>query len=111
MASRSGCTGQGRSQHQIVQDWLLRYDPFTIATEVYVEDEDGNGLIDVLRLIPREERLTLQVVDYKPNAHRETKAGSQVFRYMKMVHSCTGIPFRDMEGVYFDNKTAYQIII
>ena len=66
-----------------------------------------HGHIDGLDYMPDDKIL---VWDFKPNAEKETKAASQVRRYMSLLSLRTGILIEDMTGVYFDGSYAYQLI-
>ncbi len=108
-----------KSRHENLQKFLLQYDPKTIASEVpvWVESwelkeyheifqtrENLTGHIDMLRC---EDRDTLGVWDYKPNAADERSAGVQVFLYALMLSFRTGLPMTRFVCGYFDECAAY----
>lgn len=106
-ARRADYQGRGNQQHECVQKFLLANDPHTLAIEVPVWDDASLGHIDVLRIF--EDKIV--VADFKPNAHLETKAASQVLRYIVMLSKLLELPLRFFDGVYFDDKNAYLLDI
>lgn len=90
-----------------MQNHFLDNDPETIATEVPVYDDKYLGHIDILRLGGG----LIQVCDFKPKSHRETKAASQVARYMALLAKNTGLPLFLFRGCYFDEKHFYNITL
>lgn len=89
-------------QHACVQNYLLDFDPKTIAIEVPVWDDLTLGHIDVIRIDTK-----ITVADFKPEAHKETKASSQVIRYILLLAKLLDLPTSMFEGVYFDDRNAY----
>ncbi len=101
------------NQHKVIENYLMRNDKFTMAVEVPVwyQDEKGDlyaGHADGIRYFPKE-TIKFEVFDFKPEAGKETKAASQVYRYMRGLAHCAGIPPSLIRGVYFDDKEAYYI--
>jgi len=119
LASAAMYHGLGKKQHTRVQDHLHSSCPFTIASEIpvwsVIEDfKDGlggesllHGHIDLIRYMPNGR---VQVLDFKPGASKETKAASQVWRYMWLLSLRTGISMGDIDGFYFDDEVCYKII-
>lgn len=105
LTAKTNYNGNGRYQHDIVQAHFLENDAFTLATEVPVWDNDILGHIDIIRLFPDK----IQVCDFKPKAHKETKAASQVHRYIDLLSRATRLPRSCFEGVYFDENFAYYL--
>lgn len=103
LALKSDYRLRGSFQHAFVQKYFLENDPYTIATEVPVWDEKLSGHIDLLRLFPGK----IQVPDFKPEAHKEKKAGSQVYNYIILLSKALRLPLSCFEGVYFDDRNAY----
>lgn len=97
---------QGRYQHDIVQQYLLKNDHKTVAIEVPVWDDELAGHIDIIRILHG----VIQVADFKPEAHREKVAGSQVKRYIDLLAKATRLPLSAFQGIYFDDRKAYQLI-
>lgn len=95
----------GRGQHHRVQHQMLKYDPLTIAIEVPVFDDELNGHIDILRICNGK----IQVLDFKPLAHKERKAASQVYRYILLLAKALKLPLSCFEGYYFDDCNAYRV--
>ncbi|MEE9117827.1 MAG: hypothetical protein V3U02_04430 [Calditrichia bacterium] len=108
LTSQSGWEGQGNRQHEIVQNKFFQEDPFTIALEVPVWDEEMTGRIDIVRI---KDKNTIQILDFKPNAFRDKTAPSQLYRYRKLLSKLTGIPLKNIEVLYFDSKTLMEIIL
>lgn len=102
-AKKADYRNRQNQQHACVQNHLLDFDSKTIAIEIPVWDELTMGHIDIIRVVGDK----IQVVDFKPNAHKETKAGSQVLRYILLLMKHLDLPMRIFEGVYFDDCNAY----
>ncbi len=105
LAEKSGAAGNGNRQHDILQEYFLKNDPHTIATEIPVWNKDALGHIDAIRVAGNR----VQVLDYKPNARKEKKAASQILRYRKMLSRNTGIDLGRIVAGYFDEKNYYQL--
>ena len=107
MAARCGYEGQGTKMHDICQDYFMKYDPYTIALEVPVFDEERSGFIDILRY----KNGRLQIVDFKPKAHRENfqKVLTQLIRYRHLLCYQLGIPESMVDCAYFDKDNLYQL--
>lgn len=97
--------GNGKYQHDIVQGFFLDNDPHSLAIEIPVWDNELLGHIDLIRLFHDK----IQVCDFKPKAHKETKAASQVHRYIDLLSRATWLPRHLFEGVYFDEQYAYYL--
>ena len=112
--------GMQGTAHGNVQLYMLKNDTGTISVEVPLwleEDEvkelelplqtekEGSlsGHIDILRI----ENGELWVWDYKPKAHREKHATSQVITYAIMLSYRTGIPLTQFKCGYFDDTNTY----
>jgi hypothetical protein len=104
--------------HTNVQMFMLAYDNKTVAMEVpiWIHAKELNnfehmlrskkplsGHIDVLRV----EDDKIWIWDFKPNAHNEKYAATQVFFYALMLSKRTGIPLEKFMCGYFDDKTAF----
>ena len=85
------------------------FDPFTIACEVPVNDDERCGQIDLIRIIGNHTDPIIQVCDFKPLAHKEKKACSQLHYYKQMLQHCTGISSDKIELVYFDSTHAFRV--
>ena len=107
------------SDHSKVQLFMLEYDDKTLAVEapiwlkpeelsnfkeLFNVDKPLTGHIDVLRL----EDNKIWVWDYKPNAHRETYATTQVYFYALMLSKRTGIDLDKFRCGYFDSAYAFM---
>lgn len=106
-AKKADYQGCGRGQHHRVQHQLLKYHPKTIAIEVPVFNKEWSGHIDVLGLSEG----FIDVGDFKPKAHKERKAASQVWRYIQLLAAATGLPTSRFRGFYFDDKRCFQLAI
>lgn len=103
--------------HSRVEAQFIENDPTTIACEVPLwvlkNEADGmplpdstfpfSGHIDVLRL----DGNRVNILDYKPNAHREKYAATQLYFYSLMLSRRTGIPLEKMSCAYFDENREY----
>lgn len=91
-------------QHEKVQRFFIKKDPFTVATELPVWDDDTLGHIDIVRWMPFGK---IQVLDFKPKAHTEKFAACQVDRYIRLLMERLRLPRSKFEGAYFDDTNAY----
>ena len=108
LAKCADYNGFRSKQHERVQRYFLDHDPHTIAVEVPVWNDDVLGHIDLLRLMPDGK---LQVLDFKPNAANEDRAACQVHRYMEILVALGAVDRKDIEGYYFDDKSAFSVTI
>ena len=96
--------GAGRKQHDVVQQYFLENDPCTIAIECPIFDNELLGHMDILRVLSDR----VQILDFKPNAHKETKAASQILRYRRLLRQ--KLPGVKIEAAYFDENNIYFLI-
>jgi len=104
--------------HTNVQMFMLQNDNKTIGMEVPIwiladelpdyeslldSKEALTGHIDALRI----EDGKVWVWDYKPNAHKEKYASTQVNFYALMLSQRTGIPIEKFRCGYFDDELAF----
>lgn len=107
-----------KTPHSKVQSFMLERDDKSIATEVplwFTPDEMREyekllgttspltGHIDVLRV----EEGNIWVWDFKPHAHKEKYAHTQIYFYALMLSQRTGIPLENFRCGYFDEAIAY----
>jgi ATP-dependent exoDNAse (exonuclease V) beta subunit len=107
------------SAHSNVQMFMLAHDNHTISMEVPIwlmseelpnyEDffntkEALSGHIDALRI----EDGYVWIWDYKPNAHKEKYASTQVNFYAIMLSQRTGVPIERFRCGYFDDEHAFM---
>lgn len=107
------------SAHSNVQMFMLAHDDKTISMEVpiwmlceelpdyeefFKTKEALSGHIDALRI----EDGYVWVWDYKPNAHKEKYASTQVNFYAIMLSQRTGIPMAKFRCGYFDDEHAFM---
>lgn len=107
-----------KTAHSRVQVFMLENDNNTVAMEVPIwlhrkelevyesffgEHEPLSGHIDVLRI----EDGNIWIWDYKPNAHKEKYAATQVYFYALMLSARTGISLDHFRCGYFDHTLAY----
>jgi len=103
-----------KTPHTKVQLHFLEQDNKTIASEVPVWiqpkelkelkiDKILTGHIDLIRI----EDNKIWVWDYKPRAHEEKYASTQVYFYTLMLSKRTGIPIENFRCGYFDDKNAF----
>jgi len=108
-----------KDNHSKVQLFMLENDANTVAIEVPIwmnsneiegyqslfgSDEPLTGHIDVLSV----DNGKIWVWDYKPNAHKEKYADTQVYFYSLMLSKRTGIPLDNFMCGYFDAERAYM---
>ncbi len=104
--------------HSQVQVFMLENDDRTVAVEVplwleaeevefyqslFKTNEPLTGHIDLLRI----EDNKIWVLDYKPNAHLEKFAATQVYFYALMLSKRTKISLEKFRCGYFDGKDCY----
>lgn len=104
--------------HMNVQMFMLAYDSKTVAIETplwllpeeyesfketFSSEKPLSGHIDILSI----ENGKIWIWDYKPNAHREKYAATQVYFYALMLSKRTGIPLENFMCGYFDDKNTY----
>lgn len=109
MADKSNYHGKGKEQHKTVQDYLRAYDPTIIAIEAPVFDDKINGFCDGIRLLGEGEETIIQIIDFKPQAAKEKRAGSQLQYYKNMLMHCAGINGSKIETIYFDDTHAFKL--
>jgi len=101
-------SGKYNNGHARVQNFLLENESHTIAIELPVWFENGEGLenltghIDVLRLTDK-----IEVWDYKPQAEKERYASSQLYWYARMLSLRLNVELSDIRCGYFDEKKAF----
>ncbi len=106
------------SAHSRVESYMLERDANTIAVEVplwlhaneianfkelFKDVKPLTGHVDVLRI----EDGKIWIWDYKPNAHREKFAATQIYFYALMMSKRTGIGMEHFRCGYFDDKNAF----
>lgn len=107
-----------KTPHAKVQNFMLERDDKTVAMEVplwltpsemsplasfFGTNAPLTGHIDVLRI----EDEKIWVWDFKPHAHKEKYAHTQVSFYALMLSARTGIPLEQFRCGYFDEHIAY----
>ena len=107
-----------KTAHSNVQVLMLEEDNKTIGVEVpiwmhheeldrykeiFKTDEPLSGHIDALRI----EDGKIWVWDFKPKAHKEKYASTQIFFYALMLSKRTGIDLDHFRCGYFDENLAY----
>lgn len=108
MVAGSNYQGAGRNQHTVVQEYFIKNHPDFLAMEVPVWDSEASGCIDILLL--KLKPFFIDVFDFKPGARKETKASSQVYRYLKMLIDATGIPAQYFRGFYGDELDTFEVL-
>ena len=106
LAHKSEYYGKTNKQHETVERYFLENDPFTIAVEVPVWDHEFAWNIDIIRVVDGR----VQVLDFKPDAHKEKKVTGQLFKYGQLLSKCTGISVTSMDFFYFDGNKVFQLI-
>jgi len=107
-----------RTAHSNVQVFMLQNDSSTLGVEIPIwmhsdelecyqkmfgSEEPLSGHIDLLRM----EDGKIWIWDFKPNAHKEKYATTQVYFYALMLSRRTGIPLDKFMCGYFDQDIAY----
>lgn len=106
-----------RGRHEAIQRFMLANDSATVAVEVPVylfpnEARDLNltgvltGHIDVLQV--RYGRVW--ILDYKPEARKETRAKYQLYLYARALSVRARIPLSRFGLAYFDDKDYFEVV-
>jgi ATP-dependent exoDNAse (exonuclease V) beta subunit len=105
-----------RGRHEAIQRFMLANDSATIAVEVpvYLYPHEApdlkltgplTGHIDVLQIRGRK----VWILDYKPEARKETRAKYQLHLYARALSARTGIPMRRFGLAYFDDLDYFEV--
>lgn len=117
LAMNSNYHGNGYSQHSIVQEYFLKNDPYTIATElpIWSNVDNMSGFIDIVRIkivkIESCDIVRIQLCDFKPKAHKEKilKVLTQLYYYKKMlIERIPDCP--PVDCYYFDERHCYKLL-
>jgi ATP-dependent exoDNAse (exonuclease V) beta subunit len=92
-----------RRAHSYVENLFLEQDQKTVSAEVPVWDENLTGHIDLLRI----ENKKIWILDYKPKAHVQKFAASQIFHYAQMLSKRSELPINNFRCAYFDERKAF----
>jgi ATP-dependent exoDNAse (exonuclease V) beta subunit len=106
-----------RDRHPAIQRFMLANDSATIAVEVpvYLYPNEApdlkladvlTGHIDVLQV--RYGRVW--ILDYKPEAKRETRAKFQLYLYARALSARTRIPLSRFGLAYFDDNDYFEVM-
>lgn len=105
--------------HAKVENYMLEDDDKTIAVEtplwmhaneisnfkeLFKQERPLTGHIDILRIDDNK----IWIWDFKPAAHREKFAATQIFFYALMLSKRTGINLENFGCGYFDEKHAFM---
>jgi transposase-like protein len=106
-----------RGRHEATQRFMLANDSATIAVEVpvYLYPNEApdlkladalTGHIDVLQIRYGK----VWILDYKPEAKRETRAKFQLYLYARALSTRTRIPLSRIGLAYFDDKDYFEVM-
>lgn len=99
--------GLGSGQHWKIQEYFMQSNPYTIAVEAPVFDDNILGNMDLLNYNP--ESGMVEILDFKPNAHKEKHAATQLYWYRELLSKQSGIPKSKIECFYFDDTNCYKV--
>jgi len=105
-ATQANYEGKGKNQHLIVQDYLINNDPKTVIYELPLNDGTTSCFVDIVRYVDG----IIEVYDFKPNAHKEKHACTQIYHNMRLLSQMAKIPFNKIIGGYFDKDNFYKLI-
>ena len=108
LALQSNYIGEGRNQHQIVEDHFMKWCATCLATEFPVYNDDMTTCGDILLYYPNTD--TIDILDFKPKAAQDKGATTQVYYTAKMLAFNTGISLADIGGYYFDHETTFKVL-
>lgn len=106
-ATEANYVGKGKEQHSIVQEYLINNDDHTVIYELPLNDGKVSCFIDLIRVTEG----FIEVWDFKPKAHQEKHACTQVYHNMRLLAQILKIPFSQIKGGYFDKDNAYKLIL
>lgn len=109
LAGESFYHGAKQDQHYVLERYFIENDPYTLAVEVPVFDEEWLGSIDIIRYFP--ETGVIQILDFKPNAKAEKNVSGQLYRYAKLLAKHLGISVCAIQLIYFDDKDVFEVIL
>ena len=95
-------------RHKVLQDYFMANQRYTIAMEAPVWDDEMCTLLDLLLIDPKTGIVDL--LDYKPDAAKEKKAGTQIYHGKRLLCNNTGIKPEFIRAFYFDEHNTYQLI-
>jgi hypothetical protein len=107
---------RSRDRHPAIQSFMLVNDSATVAVElpIYLYPHEApdlgltgvlTGHIDIVQI--RGHRVW--VLDYKPDARKETRAKYQIYLYARALSTRTGIPLSRFAVAYFDDKDYFEV--
>lgn len=99
--------GLGGGQHWKLQEHFMMSNPYTMAVEAPVFDDDMLGNMDLLNY--NQETDMVEILDFKPNAHKEKHAATQLYWYRELLSKQSGIPKSKIECFYFDDMNCYKV--
>lgn len=105
-AKMSGYQGAQGGQHLSVQRYMLEYDPHTIAIEAPFWSKTHSCHVDIVRVFPEK----IQMWDFKPKAHKETKANTQLWHQREIIKEQLKLFGQSIEFAYFDENGAHYLI-
>lgn len=105
-----------RGRHEAIQRFMLANDSATVAVEVpvYLYPNEApdlkltaplTGHIDVLQVRFNK----VWILDYKPDARKETRAKNQLYLYSRALSVRTGIPLWRFGLAYFDDRDYFEV--
>lgn len=107
LAHASAYYGLGNKQHETVQRYFLENDAATLAAEMPVYDHEEAGCVDIVRQVGGR----IELLDFKPDAHKEKNVSGQLYRYARLLSKQADIPMSQIDLFYFDGEKTYQVII
>lgn len=105
----AGFIGAGNRQHAIVEKHFMDNHPDCIGTEVPIYDNEIEGCMDIVLM--RKDPFKISILDFKPNAAKEKRAGAQLMAYQKALGFQTGIAPTDIDLYYFDEINTYKVTL
>ena len=107
LAREANYRGLKSGQHWKVQEHFLANEEHTIAAEMPVFDENMLGCIDLVAYDLEFD--IVKILDFKPNAHKEKHAATQLYWYRELLSKQSGIPKSKIECFYFDDMNCYRV--
>jgi len=108
MAKEANYRGQGNRQHAIVEKYFMDNHPDCIATEFPLYDDEMSAFGDILLASGRPFQIT--VLDFKPDAHKEKNAPTQLFYIRKLLAEMTKIDPKRIDCFYFDDTSCFEVL-
>jgi len=108
MAKLADYRGAGNRQHAIVENYFMENHPDAIAIEFPLFNDEMTAFGDIL--LATESPFQITVLDFKPNAHKERTAATQLYHIRELLSEMSGIDRSKIECLYFDELSCFEVL-